>query len=497
MAARKTRAGSPKRTGTASRWIRGVKDADLKALLTKRARANPSAAPSERSRRAAKRAAPSFIFMRPICTANDCPDDPPPPPPTDPCAGMPFVWQPDLAAQLNTFFDECPSAADLTRIQDAVGRNLALFQLHDPEVRVSCANANVFIRIWGTRVQPGSCEDKARERADVPDLVAGGNFGIFINSTLIRRLAADAFAQAPKQLSSSGGPSPFGPIHLTGLSVVFTPPNIIETRVFGYDDRPWPSVDFTHVIDDTLLALGQSIPASHNEMSLFDQIISALLLAVFSVAFPFILPIAAFVIFSDIDAAVNTSSGGLVAGGVGARLMETLPKQIALPATGGIVALPFARRRARLGLGPDVTVQQKLEKLVIAYVAPTVDDRGLFVGALANRRDRVPAAHIAGPATLTMFPSAGAAIAEYGAVPEDFFGTLTYKWSVGGNDTVTTPDHPRTKVRFRRAGAKPGDSFERTISLTVTDQEGSSATAERTITISVTTDDRRTRPASS
>src|SRR5262249_21508068 len=130
--------------------------------------------------------------------------------------------------------------------------------------------------------------------------------------------------------------------------------------------------------------------------------------------------------------------------------------------------------------------QPKVQKLVISYAAPTVDDRGLFVGALASTQDRKPTVHIAGPAALTMFPNAGAAIAEYRAVPEDFFGTLTFKWSVGGNDTVTTPDHPSTKVRFRRVGAKPGDSFERTIVLTVTDQEGSSATAERTIAISVT-----------
>lgn len=51
----------------------------------------------------------------------------------------------------------------------------------------------------------------------MPDLVAGGNFGPYINASLIRRLANEAFRNAPKTFSANGAPSSSSPFHVTGF----------------------------------------------------------------------------------------------------------------------------------------------------------------------------------------------------------------------------------------------------------------------------------------
>lgn len=68
----------------------------------------------------------------------------------------------------------------------------------------------------------------------------------------------------------------------------------------------------------------------------------------------------------------------------------------------------------------------------------------------------------------------------YTAEPDDFYGNLTYAWSGG-----TTPQNPgqRTKISFARGTAKPGSNLQRTVTIHVTDQEGSVATASLTVSI--------------
>src|SRR5439155_309925 len=113
------------------------------------------------------------------------------------------VWYPDLSAQIKTF-TACPSGADLHRIEQGLRGNLAHFNLADPDVRATCRDGVISIKVWGTRVDPTSCSEKARQRSPTPDLTGGGNFGLYVNSSLIKQLAARAFAAAPKTLSGNG-----------------------------------------------------------------------------------------------------------------------------------------------------------------------------------------------------------------------------------------------------------------------------------------------------
>jgi hypothetical protein len=218
------------------------------------------------------------------------------------------------------------------------GNPISRFRLPDPEVRVSCQNGNISIMIWGTRVQPNSCSDLARQRAQVPVLTTGGNFGLFINSSLIRRLASEAFQAAPKTLSSNGAPSPFGSFHITGLSIGFKTPNIIETYITGYDEEPWPDVHFTKTLIDHLRPNRVCDLEEKTDFSVVSQIYSTLVLGVFAFAIPLLIPAVAFALFTNIDAALNRPDNpNPVEGGVGCRLLQNLPDQIPLPQTGGIL----------------------------------------------------------------------------------------------------------------------------------------------------------------
>ena len=463
-----------------STWLDGIEDAHLHRLLSERAARHREGASSFA---AATREGGAFVFLRPICTGNDCPD-PPLPPHDDPCRGQPYVWQPDLAARLITN-EACPTPDSLRRLEQVVAANLSKFKLPDPEVRASCSNQVIDILIWGTRVAPGSCGDAARNRAHIPDdIAANNNFGVYLSAGMIRQLAQQAFDAAPKRLYANGFPGDDGPIHLSGLSVKFEAPNIVKTIITGYDDRPWPDVGFTTTITDHLLEQRGCMTDTDTEPSRFDEILAALFAAVttaVAVFIPVLMPLPAFVLWTDLhdlSRPDNPSDGG-----VGCRLMEGLPDQIALPETGGLVATTDTSVMARVR--GDVIPQPKKQKLVIPYNQPRVDDRGILVSAFVSIADRVPAASIAGPRSLFLDTNASSTYGYFGAQNEDFFGGRIFSWTGDSNVIIASPNSPATRITFQRGNARPGDQFDRTISVRVTDVEGSTATASLTVTVFV------------
>lgn len=468
-----------------SSWFSGIEDAHLNNILTERASKHRDDASliTETGR------APAFIFMRPPCRGDDCPDWPPDnAPPDDPCRGQTWVWQPDLAARLISDKD-CPSQADLTRLQQALGGNLSRFHLPDPDVRTSCQDRVIDIFIWGTRVPGGSCSDLARTRAQIPaDIANNGNFGVYVNAGLIRGLAQEAFNAAPKRLYANGFPGPDGPIHLTGLSVGFEGPNIVKTFITGYDERPWPDVSFTTTITDHLLELRACTTESNTEPSRFDEVLAALLAALttaVAVFVPVLIPLPAFVLWTDLDALLNQPDNPSD-GGVGCRLVEGLPDQISLPETGGLAPPLPTNTMARRANLDDTIPRPKKQKLVIPYNQPRVDDRGILVSALVSIGDRVPVAQVNGPSGLSLDFNASSTYGYFGARVGDFFGRLTFSWTASGSNVIiVSPNAPSTKIIFQRGNAKPGDSFEHTITVRVSDVEGSTVAASRAVGIFV------------
>ena len=464
-----------------STWLDGIEDSHLHKLLGERAKRHRTGEPALG---ATRRGGDGFVFLRPICNGNDCTDPPPKTPPDDPCRGIEYTWQPDLAARLITN-DSCPTQASLTLLQQVVAGNLSRFKLPDPEVRASCSNGTIDILIWGTRVTPGSCGDISRKRAQIPgDIANAGNFGVYLSAGLIRRLAQDAFDAAPKRLYANGFAGADGPIHLSSLSVAFESPNVVKTIISGYDDRPWPDVGFTTTITDHLLEQRGCTTETHTDPSTFDEVLAALFAAVtlaITVFVPVLMPLPAFVLWTDLhdlDRPDNPSDGG-----VGCRLVEALPDQIAMPETGGIVATTnttVMERRVNLG---GVIPQPKKQKLVIPYNQPRVDDRGILASALVTIADRVPAVSVSGPNSLFLDLNAPSTYGYFGAHNDDFYGQRTFAWTGDSNVIISNPTAASTKITFLRGNAKPGDQFDRTVSVKVTDGEGSTASASLVVTV--------------
>jgi hypothetical protein len=78
---------------------------------------------------------------------------------------------------------------------------------------------------------------------------------------------------------------------------------------------------------------------------------------------------------------------------------------------------------------------------------------------------------------------------DFVAVSDDFFGGRTFQWSAGPNTQIDNPNGSRTRITFRRGNAPQGEAFERTVSVRVTDSEGSSVTASKIVTVFVNEDD--------
>jgi len=474
----------PQTTGKES-WIRGFGDDRLQKLLADRAKMDPRGVLSGKSGKV-KGSAPGFIYMRPICQDFDCPGWPnPDSPPKDPCAGMNFVWQPDIAVRM-VYDQDCPSDPDLRLLEQAVRGNLSNFSFPNPDVRATCQNRIISISIWGSSVKEGSCGDIARQQSHIPDeiLFGGDLLGIYINAGLIRRLAQDAFDKMPKTLDSGGNPNDNGPIHLTSLSVGFPGGNLVETYVGGYDDRPWPDVSFTTTITDYLgdidhpdhqktgTTSADTVPSRWDE---FLAVLAGVLSIALTYALPVLFPLTSFALLRDIETLLLQPDNPTTAG-VGLRVLELLPDYIPLPQTGAPLIL--ARSTAATS-----ALHQKKEKLVLTYnVKPKADERGLFVAASPSRHDRTPRVHIIGPTSLTIVANAQGTFGYYTAEPDDFYGQRSYAWSGG-----STPQNPgqRTKISFARGTAKPGGSFQRTVKVRVTDLEGSVATASLTVSIYV------------
>jgi len=98
--------------------------------------------------------------------------------------------------------------------------------------------------------------------------------------------------------------------------------------------------------------------------------------------------------------------------------------------------------------------------------------------------DRIPAAAVIGPSSLSLDLNAPRTYGYFGAHAEDFYGRLTFSWTASGSNVViASPNAQSTKITFQRANTKPGDNFERTVTVRVTDGEGSAISASRVVTV--------------
>jgi hypothetical protein len=371
------------------------------------------------------------------------PDDdlPPSPPP-------PLVSTPDLAFQLSI----CLPAEFVDPIVAAVRQAL------DPnaDVRTACVNGTQRIGVW-LRPFVSESDNQARTRGlERLNIVGSGEtLAFFINSALIRRQAFEAWNAAPKRLNGNGAPDPNGPIHLTGFSLRLESPNRVVTRVDGFDERPWPDVDFRLTTTDTLsLSGGQVRCDSRNDLDVDTSWLN-FLTGVFLVVLP---PLGiVFLVERIIIAGVDAPNSGA---GAGCGAAALIPREILIPAG---------------------------QKVVVSYSRLEVFGGGIIAGGTFAVIPRSPEVNITGPSQVSVIEGSPSLTLNYALRTADMRPPLRIAWS--GEGTALNPSAERTGFRVNLSGAEVGQVLTRRVAVRVTDADALVGSDEMIVRIHITPDD--------
>jgi hypothetical protein len=394
------------------------------------------------------------------------PDGEPPPPP---------VSTPDLGLQLSACLEGDLEAKIVSAVQGALGLNA--------DVRPKCINRSERIGIWlqpAVNDQDKEARDRGAERLDIihsgaPELET---LAFFINSALIRRRAFDSWNATPKRRNGDGAPDPNGPIHLTALSVDFETPNKVVTRINGFDERPWPDVDFVLTITDTLSVAGGEVRCDSQRKLDVDTSWLNFLTGLFLLVLP---PLG--IVFLTERIIVGSRDAPDVNAGAGALVPQIIPRKILIPdglkvvasytrlevfpgavVAGGFFTFPPVPRSPKVTItGPDqISVKEGTASVTRSYTLHTDDLRPPFHELIAFNvagRVRVPR----GP---PLPPTPGIA------------------WS--GDGVALSPGAETTGFRFDLADAGVGEVLTRRVAVLVVDVDGLSASGELIVQIHVT-----------
>jgi hypothetical protein len=357
-------------------------------------------------------------------------EEPLPPPP-------PLVSTPDIAFQLLS----CLPADRNEEIVSAIRKAIA----PDADVRTLCFNGTQRIGVWLRPVvnnQDGSARDRGLERLNI--LGARESLTFFINSALIRRQAIEGWDAKPKRLDSNSNADPNGPIHLTGFSVSLESPDRIITRIDGFDERPWPDVDFQLTTTDTLSLSGSQVICSSAAALDVDTSWINFLTGLFLIVLPplgIVFLVERIIIASSDTPAVNAGAG------CGAAML--IPKEIFI---------------------------SDGQKAIIGYSRLEVSNGGIFAGGFFEIIPRSPEIAITGATQISVEEGTASLTRSYSLRTEDLLPPLQIAW--GGDAVVVSPNAETTAFRFNLTGAEVGDTLTRRVALRVTDADNLVATAE-------------------
>lgn len=178
---------------------------------------------------------------------------------------LPPVSSPDLALQFKPSLEEIEEEFNVLQLKDKIISAIKTAYGANADVRYSGSNNVGRIGIW-FRPSVSNSDNQARDRGlqAINILKESENFAIFINASYVKVEANRAWQQMPKVLNKDMKPDNGGPIHLTSLSVTFQSPNTIITRLSGFDERPWPDVDFVFTIKDVFNVSSTEITVATN-----------------------------------------------------------------------------------------------------------------------------------------------------------------------------------------------------------------------------------------
>lgn len=406
------------------------------------------------------------LLARPLRPRDDddgdpFPDDEPPPPPPPP------VSTPDLGLQLSICLAEDMNTSLVSAVRQALGSNA--------DVRTACINNSQRIGIWLRPVvndQDNQARTRGLERLNI--IGTGESLAFFINSALIRRQAFDSWNAAPKRRNGDGDPDPDGPVHLTAFSVSFERPNKVVTRIDGFDERPWPDVDFVLTTTDTLSVAGGQVRCDSQRDLDVDTSWLNFLTGLFLLVLP---PLG--IVFLVQRIIVGSRDAPDVNAGAGGGVPAMIPQEILIPA----------------GL-----------KVVASYTRLDVFPGAIVAGGFFAVVNRTPEVTITGPIQISVTEGAASVTRSYTLHTDDlrppFFDVLAS--NVAARITGPGPERPRPRIawsgdgvalrpraettgfRFNLAGAQVGQVITRRVAVLVVDVDGLSASAELIVRIHIT-----------
>lgn len=365
--------------------------------------------------------------------------------PTSPPDPPPLISTPDLAIQIVPCLEPLLEGALVDAIRQAL-------RTPNADVRAACINGVHRIGIW-IRPSLNQTDSQARNRGlqRLDFIKAGETLAVFVNTSYIRSQAADAWEAVPKRRSGDGYPQSDGPIHLTSIAVDFESPNRVITRIGGFDETPWPDVDFQLIITDTLYISGDQVHSESQRKLDADTGWLDFLAVVFLLVVP---PLGAYflgeriIIGGTAAPDIDAGAGGLVAAG--------FPHEILIP----------------LGL-----------KVVSSYSRVELVQGAIVAGGSFMTVERMPLVWISGPSQVSVVVGKASVAQRYSVTTHDLRPPLQFEWSGAG--VALAPHAETTNVRFSVEDAEEGDVLTRRVAVRVTDVDNKFATNEMIVSIYV------------
>lgn len=366
--------------------------------------------------------------------------------------GLPDDWvrpvqvsTPDIALQ----FVPCLPAAFQDQLMEAMQLAFGL----DADIRYDCINGTGSIGAWmlpSGNAEVSAARDRGLSRLNL--LNANETFAFFLNSAYVRRMFQNEWAARPKTLDGGGRPDTSGPIHLTGATIGFHSPDRIVVTVDGYDERPWPDVDFTYTATEVLSVSNGQLQSDIDDDLDVDTTWLNVLTGIFNVVF---LPLGiVFAVQSIIIGSADASDLG----------------DSGFEGVAGII--------------PQAVMIDGGQKIAMDYNRVAVSSGGVFAGGTYSLVARAPRAEISGPSQVTMAIAGGMVRRTYRIMTEDLRPPLQISWSSERDVSFSNRHSASPRVTFTAVG-QPGQVLTRRLSVSVHDADGLHADGELTVRISV------------
>jgi len=379
-----------------------------------------------------------------------CPDGPCHPiDPSIPRRPAQFVSQPDMSLQFSTCLGSATGAFVATTVRNAlVGAMQALDSNHDdpppnPEVRHSCVNGK---STWGGWLRPVGgygATDTATARnvglSQVNTLAAGESFAFNFKPIGITRLVQIRWNDQPRRLDDDGNADPGGDVHLTSFDLSYQNADYYGRRIVDLTINGWydgiQNTDIAIDIDDflTVSQYGQLNCETYAWVHPTETTIDTIL--------------------ASLTGGAGGSLGDVLGQGPGCQIANRLPRTVLVP--------------------------QSAIKAVFTYTrVNSFPSTGLTAGGTWALVNRQPWVDVQGPFSLLAEPGevfAGA----FTVYPHDLRAPYTISWSSLNATPVPNASHPT--IVWSLPNLALGSQTQRTLSATVVDADGNSATGYQSV----------------